>query len=169
MTNPRPEEKERTLKDAAQEFAQSVKKVAGIEAEKRGPEPRRGAKLAGYIVAIVLNAGFIYVFNNLLNWDVRFFTPSLAAVAWSVNLALGAALVLNLCYIFYNRGWFRHGGMMLTNVLSFISMLLFWIIFPFDLPGETWVTTARTVIIVAMVGTGIGFVTEMIQLILRKD
>jgi hypothetical protein len=169
MTTPGPAEKERTVKDAAREFAQSVKQVADIEAGKRGPPPGRRARLAGYIIASVLNAGFLYIFNNLLDWGVPFFTPALAAVAWSVNLALGASLALNISYIFYERGWFRHGGMMLTNVFSFVAMWLFWVVFPFDLPGESWATAARAVIIAALAGTGIGFVVELVRLILRRD
>ncbi|MHB0856199.1 MAG: hypothetical protein ACYC5M_01350 [Anaerolineae bacterium] len=135
------------------------------------PEPRRayGARQVGYVVAILLNLGMLYVANNVLAWGVPFITGAWTAALWIVNLSLGAQIVVNLLWLAYDPPWFRRLGTIATNAISFASIYIMYFIFPFDLPVDLMNQALRIALLVGMVGIAIGTVVELVRLVFGSD
>lgn len=54
-------------------------------------------KKAEYIAAVIFNLIFLFIVNNLLNWNIYFITTALNEVLWIVNLSIIAAIIGMLC------------------------------------------------------------------------
>ena len=96
--------------------------------EKREGKVRRG----DYVIAIVVNIILLYVFNNLLNWNIYFVTNALNGILWIINMAIIAIIILNLLQIFYNPLWFRNLMKIFSNIFVFILVYFLYIVFPFS-------------------------------------
>ncbi|MGH8927945.1 MAG: hypothetical protein ACRDWH_06310, partial [Acidimicrobiia bacterium] len=65
-------------------------------------------RLFGYMVAIAVNLGLLYVVNNLTAWDVvSFLTDDFGRLLWLVDLSLIASILVNVAYLVYDAVWFR--------------------------------------------------------------
>ena len=131
--------------------------------------PKRTARRAGYIIAIIVNVVLIYVFNNLVRWGVPFIKSRLNEILWAFYLSLVATIIANALYLIYDAGWFRHLTQMGLAVLAFNSVYQLYTVFPFDFKFAIWEQGLRLALILAMVGTVIAFVVELGKLIARKD
>ena len=96
-------------------------------------EPSAPARV-GYVVAVLVNAGLLYVAENLLAWNVPYVTEDWVAVLWAVRLSLVAGLAANAMYVAYDAAWFRHLTGIGTGALALLSMVITYAVFPFDLP-----------------------------------
>jgi hypothetical protein len=95
--------------------------------EKRGEgKVRRG----DYVIAIVVNAILLYVFNNLLNWNIYFITDALNGILWIINISIIAIIILNILQIFYNPLWFRNLMKIFSNIFVFIIIYMLYTVFP---------------------------------------
>lgn len=132
-------------------------------------KPKTIGRKVGYFVAIGVNAALIFVLNNLLNWGVPFVTGSFSVCLWTINLSLAATLLANGVFLAFDPAWFRHLVQMVLNVVAFAALMTVYVIFPFSFDGGNWEPLARIVLVVAMAGTAIGFVAELVKLVLRRD
>ena len=130
---------------------------------------KRETKQIGYAVAVAMNVAFWYVINNLLNWNVPFITPRFAEVLWAMNLSIGATTIANALYIIYDTGWFHHLTQMALAVLAFNSIYALYTVFPFDFPNAILMQVFHFAFIMAMIGTGIGFIAEFAKLVSGKE
>jgi hypothetical protein len=131
------------------------------------PEVRRFGRRAGYIVAVIINVLMLIVVQNILDWDVLpFLTDRLEQVVPWVTLSLTATIVANLIYLFKDAQAIRSTGGIVTNLISLIVTYQIYQVFPFDFSAYdfNWEVVTRVVLIVAMVGAGIGMLTESIRL-----
>jgi len=131
------------------------------------PEVRRFGRRAGYIVAVIINVLMLIVVRNILDWDVLpFLTDRLEQVVPWVTLSLTATIVANLIYLFKDAQAIRSTGGIVTNLISLIVTYQIYQVFPFDFSAYdfNWEVVTRVVLIVAMVGAGIGMLTESIRL-----
>ena len=131
------------------------------------PEVRRFGRRAGYIVAVIINVLMLIVVRNILDWDVLpFLTDRLEQVVPWVTLSLTATIVANLIYLFKDAQAIRSTGGIVTNLISLIVTYQVYQVFPFDFSAYdfNWEVVTRVVLIVAMVGAGIGMLTESIRL-----
>ena len=93
--------------------------------DKRG-KVRRG----DYVIAIVVNAILLYIFNNLLNWNIYFITDALNGILWIINISIIAIIILNILQIFYNPLWFRNLMKIFSNIFVFIIIYMLYTVFP---------------------------------------
>jgi hypothetical protein len=131
------------------------------------PEVRRFGRRAGYIVAVIINVLMFIVVQNILDWDVLpFLTDRFEQVVPWVTLSLTAVIVANLIYLFKDAQAIRSTGGIVTNLISLIVTYQVYQVFPFDFSAYdfNWGVVTRVVLIVAMVGAGIGMLTESIRL-----
>ena len=119
------------------------------------------ARQFGYIVSIFVNILFIYIANNLLNWDFQLFTEDFAKVLWAVNLSLGVTIFINFIFIFFDRKWFKNLMQALGNVFGFISAYVFWRVFPLNLTESI----ARLVNFALIIALGAIVLSTMIELL----
>lgn len=122
----------------------------------------------GYGVAIVVNAALLYVANNLLAWDwLPFLTDDFERVIPIINVSLAASMVVNLMYMVADPRWFKSLTQIGLLGISLAVTIRMYRVFPFDFSayGFDWETTARVLMILAIVGIGIGLIAEFVKLI----
>jgi len=119
------------------------------------------ARQFGYIVSILFNIFFVYISNNLLNWNVSLFTDDFAKCLWAINLSLGVTIFINFIFIFFDRKWFKNFMQAFGNVFAFISAFVFWRVFPLNLT-ESMASLVNFALIIAL---GAIVLSTMIELL----
>ena len=125
--------------------------------------------ISKYLAAIIINVILIYVFNNLLNWNVTVLTDDFKGVLWALDISLGATILINILFLMYDAGWFRHLMQLILNVIAILVTFLILVIFPFTFASESWAVWVRVGLIIIMAGIGIGTIVEFFRLILGRE
>ena len=132
--------------------------------DRRSPAVRR----LGYVVAIVVNGVMWYLVHQLPDWEwARFLTPDFDELLPWIDRSLGATIVANTLFLAYDPRWFRSAGNVITTAISLAVAIRTLQVFPFDFSGYDldWSWLVRMIVIVAIVGTAIGLVAEVVRLI----
>jgi hypothetical protein len=127
---------------------------------------RSRGKKAGYIITIIVNGVLVFVLNSLSGWNVPFLTQEYSLCLWAVNLSLGATMVANFIFIFYERQWFTHLLQVFTSIAAFIAFYIVNEIFPFIFLSSIWYTLLRIFLIAGMVISGLSVIYNIIRTIL---
>lgn len=128
---------------------------------------RRLGRQTGYAIAILINLGMLFVVRNVLEWDfLPWLTKGFAEVVPWVSFSLLASIVANLIYEINDARVVKSTGQIGVNLISIVVTYQVLKVFPFDFSsyGFDWGIVVRIVLILAMVGAGIGVVTETIAL-----
>ncbi|MBN1367220.1 MAG: hypothetical protein JW967_04795 [Dehalococcoidales bacterium] len=124
---------------------------------------------SGYIAAIIVNFVLLFIFNSLPNWNLSFLTLDYSGVLWAINLSIGATIIANFLFIFFDAGWFKHLAQVITSVIALFVVFLIYSVYPFTFEGEPWSQWVKISLIIVMAGIGIAIIVEAFKLILRKD
>jgi hypothetical protein len=138
----------------------------------RAVAERRALRVAGYIVAVGINAAILVIVNNVLDWGwLPFLTKDFADLLWLIDLSLLATIGVNLIYIWYDPRWFKSFGQIVTGAISIVVLARMLQVFPFDFSGTAfdWSMVTRAVLILALVGTAIGVLVEFFRVAGRID
>jgi len=133
-----------------------------------GPGLKRAGRRAGYAIAVIINVALLVIVGNLLDWGwAPFLTEEFADVVPWIGLSLILSIVANLVYQFDDRPEVKSVGQILINLVSIFATYQIFIVFPFDFTSYAfdWATVARILLVLAMVGAGIGVLTETIRLV----
>ncbi|TFB50381.1 hypothetical protein [Cryobacterium tagatosivorans] len=130
---------------------------------KTGSASRR----VGYAFAIAINGVLLYLVNVWPGWQIiPFLTADFREVLGLVNASLIAGMVVNFFNLLLDWRWVRAVGDLVTLGIGLAGLVLFWQVFPFDFPGAfDWSLLVRIVIVLAMVGTVIGMIVQVVTLI----
>jgi hypothetical protein len=112
--------------EAAPEWAQKLDDFGKRHWTKPG-------KKADYVGGVIGGLIGLFIVNMIPNWHLPFITSDWMAVLWVMNLSLGAEIIGNAVLFIYDADWFRElvkGGM---DVLSLISLYVFYRIYPLNL------------------------------------
>lgn len=125
------------------------------------------SRRVGYAFAIAINGVLLYLVNVWPGWQViPFLTADFRQVLGLVNASLIAGMVVNLFNLLLDWRWVRALGDLVTLGIGLAGLVLFWQVFPFDFPGGfDWSLLVRIVIVLAMVGTVIGMIVQVVTLI----
>jgi hypothetical protein len=129
-----------------------------------------GARRFGYTVAVAINLVMLVVVNNILDWGwLPFLTEEFASLIWLFNVSLTATILANLVYMVYDPVWFKSFTQIGLNLISMIVLLRMLQVFPFDFSAYEfdWEPVARFVLILGLIGTGIGIIVEVVNLVRR--
>jgi len=86
------------------------------------PRPANATRRAGYVVAVLVNAALVYVFNVQPGWeDMSFLTQDTSQVLWWVNLSLTAGIVANLLYLIHDARRVKALGDVVTTALGLVG------------------------------------------------
>lgn len=134
------------------------------------PARRRTGQRVGYVVAILVNLVMLVIVQNVLDWGwPAFLTPEFADVVPWISFSLIASVLANTIYLVNPHPDVRSVGQIGLNLINLFVTYGVWLIFPFDFSSYgfdwTWVTSA--VLILAMVGSGAGVLTESVKLAKR--
>lgn len=131
------------------------------------PELKRTGRRFGYGVAIVINAAMLITVQYILDWGwLPFLTEEFAVLIPWISLSLIASILANFVYEFDDSQFVKSTGQILVNLISIFVTYQIYQVFPFDFSGSSfnWEVTTRVVLILAMVGAGIGVLTQTIKL-----
>lgn len=122
-------------------------------------------KSTEYIAAIIVNIVLIFVFNNLLKWNVSWLTSEFFIPLAVLNVSFASTIVLNLLYLAYDAKWFRALGNLFVDLISLAAVASLLQVFPFSLSSnyEYW---GRIILIAALIGTFIAILVELVRLLL---
>ncbi|MEU8233236.1 hypothetical protein AB0C12_26955 [Actinoplanes sp. NPDC048967] len=125
--------------------------------------PSRAARSFGYTIAVVLNAILLHLVNVNPGWDaVPVLTEDTSQVLLLVNVSLVAGIVANVVYVLYDPPRFKALGDLVTTSISLAVLLRIWVVFPFAIDAREWTLLARTVLVVAMVGTAVAMLVQAV-------
>ncbi len=125
----------------------------------------RGAKRFGYLVAAAINGAMLWIAHRLLDWEwPGFLTPEFDDVLPIVTVSFVVSIVANLVYAWNDRWPIKPIGELATSVIGFVVALRIWQVFPFEFGGDDWSGLIRLILVVAMVGTSIGSVVQLVNL-----
>ena len=133
------------------------------------PSTSRGVgRRIGYTVAILVNLlvfGFINVWPGWEAFDVV--TPAAADVVPLVNLSIGAAILVNVVYLFADGVRIKALGEMVTATFTVVVSLAVLDVFPFNFSGYAfpWEWLIRFVLIIAVIGSAISLLVNLWRLI----
>jgi hypothetical protein len=132
------------------------------------PELQQAGRRFGYGVAVVINVAMLIVVQQILGWGwLPFLTDEFAEVVPWISMSLIASIVANLVYQFNDTTTVKSTGQILVNLISIFVTLQMLLVFPFDFSAYTfsWEIVVRVVLVLAMVGAGVGALTEVIKLV----
>ena len=125
------------------------------------------SRRVGYAVSVAINGVLLYLVNVWPGWQIiPFLTEDFRDVLGLVNASLIAGMVVNLFNLLLDWRSVRELGELVTLAIGLAGLVLFWQVFPFDFPdGFDWSLLVRIVIVLAMVGTVIGIIVQVVTLI----
>lgn len=137
---------------------------AGAMATDR-PQPARAARVAGHLVAVVVNVALLWVAYRVLDrgW-LPFLTPQWREVLPVLTVSCVATVAVHLGLVAHDPPWLR--ALVEAVLLAFAIAVLatVWRVFPFDLEGYAvpWEVLARVALAVSVVGSAIGIVIQLV-------
>ncbi len=134
---------------------------------KNSIKDEKEVRTSEFIIAIVVNIIFFYIFNNLLNWHLNFITNTFQYVLWIINITLGFTIIVNVLYLFYHPKWLRDSLQIIINILGFLVVYFLYTVYPFNFSQIYISYGLKLVLILIMLGIIAATVYQVMQLILR--
>jgi len=132
------------------------------------PRAARGARRFGYVVAVVVNLGMLFLIHAWPGWDVvPFLSDRTTEVLPYVDASILATILVNTLYVVRDDRAAKASGDLVTNLVSFISLIRFWQVRPFDFDGVWggWQPLVYVLLAVATIGTVIAALAQVTALI----
>lgn len=122
----------------------------------------------GYVIAIAVNAGLLYVAHNILAWDVLpFLTDDWDELVPIISVSLLASIVVNLIYLAYDAPWFKSFTQIVLDAIALVVTVRMYQVFPFDFSAYdfNWTAVTRGVLVLVMVVIVIAIIVESVKLV----
>jgi hypothetical protein len=123
----------------------------------------RGARRFGYLLAGAVNAVLLWITHQLLDWGwPGFLTREFEDLLPWITVSFVVSIVVNAVYAWRDAHPVKPIGEMITAAVGFAVAVRTYQVFPFDFSGydTDWSWLARLVLVLAMIGMVIGFVTH---------
>ncbi|MET0520917.1 MAG: hypothetical protein ABW156_02945 [Jiangellaceae bacterium] len=118
----------------------------------------------GYAIAAAVNVVILYLLNGSPGWAaLPFLTGEMTQVLPLVNVALAVGVAVNVIQALYDPVWLVAAGSAITTGIGLAVIIRIWQVFPFDL-GSGWSIVFRVLLVVALVGSIIGLVVNLVTL-----
>ena len=142
--------------DGVEENKSSIKNQILKEKEFKNSE---------FIAAIIINIIFLYIVNNLLNWNISFIAPTFSQVLFILNVSIIANILANIGFLIYQRGWFRSLAQIILNIIGFAVAYSFFVVFPFVFQTIAFAYILKFLLILGMIALVIASIVEVLRLI----
>jgi hypothetical protein len=136
--------------------------------ETQRPRAARGARRFGYVVAVAVNLVMLGLIHTWPGWDVvPFLTAETTDVLPYVDASIVASIVVNVAYVVRDGRLAKASGDLVTNLVSLLSLIMFWRVWPFDFDGVWggWQPLTYVLLVVATVGTAIAALVQVVTLV----
>jgi hypothetical protein len=127
-----------------------------------------GSRRTGYAIAALINAVMLWLVNVSPGWDVvPFLTPEFSRALGVINASMIAAIVVNVVYLVRDPRWLTALGALVTTSIGLAAIIALLRIFPFafDAGGFDWAAVIRILLVVALVGSCIALVANLVALV----
>ena len=133
----------------------------------RKPRPSLAARRAGYVAAIAFYLVGYWAVGRLVDWPgFSFLTSDFSSVVPALRVGIVAGLAVNIAYVIRDPRWLRALGEVVTSAISVVVSAIVLREFPFDFSSSGWETTARVVLIFAIIGAAVSIVVNLVVLVL---
>lgn len=129
--------------------------------------PSTASGRTGYVIAVVINAVFLWLIHVWPGWDVvPFLTADFETVLWLINLSIVVTIALNLVYLIRDPKWLTAAGAIVTTAVGLAAAVRMLQVFPFDFgDSDVWPLVFRVLLWVAIVGSVIGIIANVVTLV----
>ncbi len=127
----------------------------------------RGARRIGYVIAAAANGVALWLAHRLPDWEwPRFLTRDFEELLPILTVSFVAGILANLVYAWRDDWPVKPLGEMLTTAIGFAVAVRTFRVFPFDFAqyDTDWSWLARLVVVIAILGTAVGVVVQMVKL-----
>jgi hypothetical protein len=138
----------------------------------RSAAPRRAqasaaSRRAGYLIGALINVVLLWLVNVWPGWDVLpFLTDDTPRVLGIVNASMVAGVVVDVVLAVRNPDWLVAVGNLVTTGIGLAAVVAVWRVFPLAFEdGFDWSTIARILLVVAVVGSVIALVVNVVKLV----
>ena len=131
------------------------------------PRAPRSARRVGYAALIGVNIVAFWIVHNLLDWGwPPFLTSDFEQLLWLIDISIAVNVLFSVIYMWFDPTWFQSAAQVVVNAIGLILSIRTLQVFPFDFsPYDfNWGALARGILIVAIVGSSIGIITELVKL-----
>ncbi len=123
----------------------------------KGPAARR----VGYVFSIAFNILFLWIANNLLNWQVQWVTREWDQVLTWVNISAALNIVVYAGFLCYDKRTFYYVARIPLDVIAIIVSIQMYRVFPFafeHLWGWSWLNAVMPwLILLGIAGIAVAF------------
>jgi hypothetical protein len=85
-----------------------------------------------YIGSIIFNLLFLWIVNNVQNWDVGFIKNNFSVVIWILNVNIIVQIAGNALMFMSGLAPIRYFSQIVMESASFVTQMVLFYIFPFD-------------------------------------
>lgn len=128
--------------------------------------PTTGTRV-GYMIVIIFLIIFMVFINHLREWNLPFIntyiTPAYTSWLWAGNLSLSVAIFCNVLFLVFNPRWFHRLMEAIQGTFSLFSTVVFFNIFPLNLPSPLIEQYVRWGLIIAMALSVLAILINIIQ------
>lgn len=119
----------------------------------------------GYAVAIAINLLLLVIVVNLLEWGwLSFLTEDFETLVPIAVFSLVLSMAFYAVYMFYDAGWLRLLGDIITGAVAWVVVYRTLTVFPFDFETGPWSTMTRAILIFITLGITIGLIANIVKL-----
>lgn len=139
--------------------------MAVITSPKR---PSTASRRAGYVVSAVINTAVLYVIFAEPGWRaLPILTDDTTRVLGLVALSGVVGICCNVLYLAADPRWLVALGGIATTGVGLVVLWRIWSVFPFDFGAWSgaWPLVARTLLLVAIIGSVIGVLVQVVTLV----
>ena len=136
------------------------KKTGGLKkSSKMSPSSRK----IGYIFAIAFMILFIYILRHLRDWGVAWLNADFDKCLFYIELSIYVSIAAQVLFIIYDNRWFKHLIQGITNVFGALSIIMIYVIFPFNIGDVQWVKWVKIGLLIVFVITVISIIVEIVK------
>jgi|WetSurMetagenome_2_1015567.scaffolds.fasta_scaffold634127_1 hypothetical protein len=142
-----------------------------VKKKSPGKSKSTGARWIGYVAAIIVMFIIIYLLRHAREWGLTFLNEDFTKCLFYIELSIYATIVANVLFILYDNRWFKHLVHGITNIFGALSLIMIYVIFPFNIADETWIRWIKIGLLIVFGLTVIGVIVELVKGIrhLAKD
>jgi hypothetical protein len=130
---------------------------------KKSPGKKPAARKIGYIFAIAFLLVFLYLVRHLDNWKIPWLTEEFDKCLFYIELSIYASILVQALLILYDNAWFKHLMQALGNVFGALSIIMLYVIYPFDFGNASWEKWVKIGLLVLFIVTVISIIVELVK------
>lgn len=138
-----------------------------IHAPLREHDAPTTSRRVGYVLAVGINGMLLWAVHQVGAWGwPAFLTDDFDQVLGILSLSLVVSMAANVLYLVVDRGRTRALADLLTTSVALAASVRVWDVFPLDFAGYAvdWAWLARTLLVVAIVGSFVAIVVDLVKL-----